>query len=144
MTDNRTPRSQAQDIDQHVRARLRERRIMLGLTQQQMAALIGVTYQQAQKYEKGTNRVSAGRLHQLAQALGVPVGYFYDGLAATAAAVVASPQQRRMLELTRHFMAIADRRHQEAICTLGRSLANHDLGDDLDLDPASEDQATVA
>src|SRR5215208_2529742 len=73
MTDNRTPRNQAQDIEQHVGARLRERRIMLGLTQQQMAALIGVTYQQTHKYETGLNRISAGRLYQLAQALGVPI-----------------------------------------------------------------------
>jgi DNA-binding XRE family transcriptional regulator len=51
-----------QDIDRHVGARVRERRIMLGLTQQQLADLIGVTYQQAHKYERGINRVSAGRL----------------------------------------------------------------------------------
>ena len=49
-----------------------------------------------------------------------------------------------MLELTRNFMAISDRRQQEAICNLARSLVNRDLGDDLDLDPAIEDQATAA
>ena len=54
-----TRRPRAQDIDKHVGARMRERRIMLGLTQQQMAELIGVTYQQAHKYEKGINRVAA-------------------------------------------------------------------------------------
>ena len=53
------PRPRAQDIDRHVGARMRERRIMLGLTQQQMADLIGVTYQQAHKYEKGINRIAA-------------------------------------------------------------------------------------
>ena len=53
---------------------------MLGLTQQQMAELIGVTYQQAHKYEKGINRVAAGRLCGIAGALGVEVGYFYEGL----------------------------------------------------------------
>src|SRR5215472_11487722 len=53
--------SRTQDIDRHVGARIRERRIMLGLTQQQLADLIGVTYQQAHKYERGINRVSAGR-----------------------------------------------------------------------------------
>jgi transcriptional regulator with XRE-family HTH domain len=57
---------------------MRERRIMLGLTQQQMAELIGVTYQQAHKYEKGINRVAAGRLYSIAQTLGVEVGYFYE------------------------------------------------------------------
>jgi transcriptional regulator with XRE-family HTH domain len=58
---------------------MRERRIMLGLTQQQMAELIGVTYQQAHKYEKGINRVTAGRLYHIARALCVEVGYFFEG-----------------------------------------------------------------
>src|SRR6188472_3056756 len=106
-------RARAQDIDRIVGARMRERRIMLGLTQQQMADLIGVTYQQAHKYEKGINRIAAGRLSSIAKALGVPVGYFFDGLTTTPGAVKASPQQRLMLELTRNFMAISDRRQQE-------------------------------
>src|SRR5271167_3595486 len=72
--------SRTQDIDRHVGARVRERRIMLGLTQQQLADLIGVTYQQAHKYERGINRVSAGRLYEIAQVLSVPIGYFFDGL----------------------------------------------------------------
>ncbi len=68
----RPGRSRAQDIDRHVGGRMRERRIMLGLTQQEMAELIGVTYQQAHKYEKGINRIAAGRLHHIARAL-VPI-----------------------------------------------------------------------
>ena len=144
MIGSMTPRSRAQDVDRHVGARMRERRILLGLTQQQLAELIGVTYQQTHKYETGINRIAAGRLYQLAQALGVEVGYFYDGLTTTPGAVKASPQQRLMLELTRNFMALSDRRQQEAICNLARSLANHDLGDALALDTATEDQATAA
>ena len=54
---------------------MRARRILLGLTQQQIAELVGVTYQQAHKYEKGINRVSAGRLYTIARALGVQVSY---------------------------------------------------------------------
>ena len=115
---------------------------MLGLTQQEMAELIGVTYQQAHKYEKGINRIAAGRLSTIAQALGVQVGYFFDGLTSTPGTIKATPQQRLMLELARNFMAIADRRQQEAICNLARSLANRDLGNDLDT--ATEDQATAA
>ena len=57
-------RSRAQDTDRYVGARMRERRIMLGLTQQELAELIGVTYQQAHKYEKGINRIAAGRLER--------------------------------------------------------------------------------
>ena len=142
MTDSRASAKQVQDVDRYVGARLRERRILLGLTQQELAELIGVTYQQAHKYEKGINRIAAGRLSSLAQALGVPVGYFYDGLTSSPGAGKATPQQRLMLELTRNFMALPSRKHQEAICILARSLANRDLGDDLDT--AAEDQATAA
>jgi len=67
-------------IDDHVGARIRERRIMLGLTQQQLAEMIGVTYQQAHKYERGINRVSAGRLFEIARALSAPISYFYEGI----------------------------------------------------------------
>jgi DNA-binding XRE family transcriptional regulator len=67
-------------IDNHVGGRIRERRIMLGLTQQQLAEMIGVTYQQAHKYERGINRVSAGRLFEIARALSAPITYFYEGL----------------------------------------------------------------
>jgi DNA-binding XRE family transcriptional regulator len=59
---SRRSTGRTQDVDRHVGARVRERRIMLGLTQQQLADLIGVTYQQAHKYERGINRISAGRL----------------------------------------------------------------------------------
>jgi transcriptional regulator with XRE-family HTH domain len=142
MIGRKASSKRVQDVDRHVGARMRERRIMLGLTQQELAELIGVTYQQAHKYETGTNRISVGRLYQLAQALGVEVGYFYDGVASTPGAVEATPQQRLMLELARNFMAISDRRQQEAICILARSLANPDLGDALDT--TAEDQAIAA
>src|SRR5215218_765927 len=77
---NETPRPRAQDIDRYVGARMRERRIMLGLTQQQLADLIGVTYQQAHKYEKGINRIAAGRLSSIARTLGVDVNWFFEGM----------------------------------------------------------------
>lgn len=68
------------NIDEHLGKRLRRRRRMIGLTQQQLAGAVGVRFQQVQKYECGANRISAARLWQLAEALEVPVGYFYDGL----------------------------------------------------------------
>ena len=71
----------AADIDLHLGRRLRRRRRLLGLTQQQLAVQVGVRFQQIQKYECGANRISAARLWQLSEALEVPVGYFYDGLA---------------------------------------------------------------
>ncbi len=71
----------ANDIDLHLGMRLRRRRRLLGLTQQQLAISVGVRFQQIQKYECGANRISAARLWQLSQALEVPVTYFFDGLA---------------------------------------------------------------
>ncbi len=68
------------DIDVHLGKRLRRRRRLLGLTQQQLAGSCGVRFQQIQKYECGANRISAARLWQLSEALEVPVGYFFDGL----------------------------------------------------------------
>src|SRR6476661_7543819 len=117
------PRPRAQDIDRYVGARMRERRIMLGLTQQQMAELIGVTYQQAHKYEKGINRIAAGRLFTIAQALGVEVGYFFDGMDGERS-FKPTPQQRMLLELARNFIGMPSRKHQEALCSLARALSN--------------------
>jgi transcriptional regulator with XRE-family HTH domain len=71
----------ATDIDLHLGRRLRRRRRLLGLTQQQLALQVGIRFQQIQKYECGANRISAARLWQLAEALESPVNYFYDGLA---------------------------------------------------------------
>jgi transcriptional regulator with XRE-family HTH domain len=100
---------------------VRERRLVLGLTQQQLATLVGITYQQAHKYETGANRISAGRLHAIAHALGVEPGYFYEGLG-PAAPTRPTPRQRQMLELVRSFVALP-RRQQEALCGLARALA---------------------
>ena len=114
--------SRTQDIDRHVGNRVRERRIMLGLTQQQLADLIGVTYQQAHKYERAINRVSAGRLFEIAQVLSVPVSYFFDGLAEDHERTI-TPRERMCLELSRNFAQIPNERHQEALSQLARALA---------------------
>ena len=105
----------------------------LGLTQQGLAELIGVTYQQAHKYEKGVNRIAGGRLYTIAQALGVEVGFFYDGIGAEPGAFAPTAQQRRLLELSRSFSSINSRRRQEALCSLARALAGSGLQDDLKL-----------
>ena len=119
---SRRSTGRTQDIDRHVGARVRERRIMLGLTQQQLADLIGVTYQQAHKYERGINRVSAGRLYEIAQVLSVPIGYFFDGIDGEGTRSV-SPRERMCLELARNFTQIPNERHQEALSQLARVLA---------------------
>ncbi len=68
------------EIDRHLGKRLRQRRRMLGQTQQQIAEAVGVRFQQIQKYECGANRISAARLWLLAKALGAPVGSFFEGM----------------------------------------------------------------
>lgn len=113
----------ATDGDRHVGQRIRERRIMLGLSQQQMADLIGVTYQQAHKYERGINRISAGRLYEIAQVLNVSVNYFYEGLGETQKTAPLNDRQRMCLEMARNFSAIDDQRHQEALSYMARVLA---------------------
>jgi transcriptional regulator with XRE-family HTH domain len=125
--EERVGRARPQEIDRHVAARMRERRIMLGLTQHRVADLIGVTYQQAHKYEKGINRVAAGRLYIIAQALGVDVSYFYEG-AQTPDHRVPSPQQRLALDLARNYLNIPVPEHQKAIVALTRALAGQERG----------------
>jgi len=93
-----------------------------GLTQQQLADLIGVTYQQAHKYERGINRVSAGRLFQIARALGVPVGTFFEGIEGPQSKI-QSARERMCLELAKNFSQIPNERYQEALSQLARALA---------------------
>jgi transcriptional regulator with XRE-family HTH domain len=69
-------------VDLHVGKQLRQRRWLLGMTQQQLAQLVGIRFQQVQKYESGANRISASRLWDLARALNTPVPYFFEGLEA--------------------------------------------------------------
>lgn len=67
-------------VDVHVGKRIRHRRWMIGMTQQQLADKVGIKFQQIQKYETGANRVSASRLWDIAQAMGVPVSFCFEGL----------------------------------------------------------------
>ncbi len=109
--------------DRHVGNRILERRMTLGLSLQQLAALIGVTYQQAHKYERGMNRITAGRLYDISHALGVPVSWFFEGLGGDAKLPEVSPRLRMSLELARNFAAISNEKHQEALSQMARALA---------------------
>ncbi len=115
--------ARASIADHHAGARIRERRVMLGLSQQQLAQMIGVTYQQAHKYERGLNRISAGRLYEIALVLNVPVSWFFEGLDTATPATELSHRQRMCLELARNFAAIDNQKHQEALSQMARALA---------------------
>ncbi len=118
----------ADDIDLHLGKRLRRRRRLLGLTQQQLAASAGVRFQQIQKYECGANRISASRLWSLAQALEAPVSYFYDGLSGPAQDD-AEPEERKgevlarkeTLDLIRAYYRL-DARPRRRLLDLAKSL----------------------
>lgn len=121
----RVRHSRAQDVDRYVGKRMRERRIRLGMTQQQLAELIGVTYQQAHKYEKGINRIASGRLYTIGQALGVEVGYFFEGFKG-GSTFQTTTQQRMQLEMARNFVGVTKPKHRRALLALCRALNETD------------------
>jgi len=102
-------------VDVHVGARIRTRRLLLGMNQETLANALGLTFQQVQKYEGGANRVSASRLAEVAEVLGVPIAYFFNDLdLADDPAAVEEAELREMLqrpdviELIRRYYAIAN------------------------------------
>ena len=119
---------QADSIDKHVGTRLRVRRMMLGMTQTDIGAAIGVTFQQVQHYEKGVHRIGAGRLHQLAGIFGVPVTYFFDGTSAEACPPTEDPMAflatSAGLRLAMAFARITDRELRRRIVHLVEELAS--------------------
>jgi transcriptional regulator with XRE-family HTH domain len=74
------PKKQASPIDVQVGTRVRLRRMLIGMSQEKLGEMLGLTFQQVQKYEKRVNRIGAGRLFQVAHILGVPIDYFYEGV----------------------------------------------------------------
>jgi len=99
-------------VDVHVGKRVRHRRWMVGMTQQQLAEKVGIKFQQIQKYETGMNRVSASRLWDISDALGVSVSFFFDGLEKGESVKSDSPvdimADKEALELLRSYYAIPE------------------------------------
>ena len=111
-------------VDKIIGIKIHELRISMGLSRQQLAAKIGVTHQQLQKYEKGTNRISAGRLMAISKALGKTASFFFDNVAEGHEAL-PSQHQRMCIEVSRNFMKIRNPMHQNAINLLVRTLAEN-------------------
>src|ERR1700754_2159366 len=78
----RVAKKQANPVDMQVGNRVRIRRMLIGMSQERLGELLGLTFQQVQKYEKGVNRIGAGRLFDVSRILGVPIDYFYEGVGA--------------------------------------------------------------
>ena len=136
--DAEAPNSKrANSIDAHIGTRVRTRRMLIGMSQERLGELLKVTFQQIQKYERGTNRVSASRLFQLAKVLGVPIDYFYEALIETLdakipgfaetnddeASMLTFLSTREGIELNRAFQRITDPAKRRAVVDLVRSMA---------------------
>ena len=97
-------------VDLHVGKRIRHRRWMVGMTQQQLADKVGIKFQQIQKYETGMNRVSASRLWDIAETLGVTISFFFEGLAAGTVPAVGTDimADKEAMDLVRSYYAIPE------------------------------------
>ena len=115
-------------IDQHVGQRVRAQRLLKGMSQQALASALGLTFQQVQKYEGGANRVSASRLSQIAEVLGVPISYFFSDLNLGDADEGEAEMRERMqrpeaIELIRAFYAIPDQRVRHQFLDMVKTVA---------------------
>lgn len=132
------------EVDQNVGQRLRTRRIEIGLSQKQLAAKIGVSFQQLQKYENGFNRISASRLFLVAQVMEVPIVYFFSDVQGAEKVIGKSPyslaekrsiytpqktpraSQRENLELSRCYFSIQEKTTRQRLLAIMRSLASNE------------------
>lgn len=135
----RTPQGNPNPVDVHVGGRIRLRRTLLGMSQERLGEALGLTFQQVQKYERGTNRVGASRLWDLSRVLDVPVSFFYEdmtedvagssprliaGLEEEPEAIEADPlTKRETLELVRAYYRIQDATVRKRVFDLAKALA---------------------
>jgi transcriptional regulator with XRE-family HTH domain len=121
-------------VDRHVGSRVRMRRMMMGMSQEKLGDAIGLTFQQVQKYEKGTNRIGASRLQQISQTLQVPVAFFFEGSPTAPGSAVGTeaPSPSYVsdflassdgLALTKAFMQIKDTKLRRRIVELVEGIA---------------------
>jgi transcriptional regulator with XRE-family HTH domain len=121
----------ASSVDVHVGRRVRMRRVMLGMSQGKLANGLGVTFQQVQKYEKGTNRISASRLHHISHILQVPEEFFFEAATGVKSEAVETPAYVMAflatnigLNLVKAFMQIRDEKLRQSIIILVERIAD--------------------
>ncbi|MCG8493535.1 MAG: helix-turn-helix domain-containing protein [Sneathiellales bacterium] len=131
----------ANKINMHVGSRLRKRRAALGLTQTQLAEALGISYQQVQKYETGSNRITAGRLFVIANLLEVDVSFFFNEIdpMMSSSSLGHGGEHRAAIELVNNFNRIENHQIKTSVCGLVRTLA--DPKEFLDHSLALEDSA---
>ena len=124
-------------IDVHVGKQVRLRRLLLGMSQTELAAAVGLTFQQVQKYEQGTNRISAGRLYDLAKVLGVSIDSFFEGIqpqfsegqsADFPLSDAGFPTTREILQVVRNYNRIQDAAARKLVYDLVQGLGKQDEG----------------
>ena len=128
------PKKQANPIDLQVGNRVRIRRMLIGMSQERLGDLLGLTFQQVQKYEKGVNRIGAGRLYEVSRILNVPIDFFYQGVASEpgAPAAEAAPPVLEFvssgegLQLSLAFMKIKDAKVRKRVLDLVKSLSEEE------------------
>ena len=118
----------AGEVDRLVGDRIRRRRILMGLTQDQLGEALGISYQQVQKYETGANRVSAGRLYLIASRLEVSPGWFFDPIKSYASSSDFDDlgSSRQLMDFVRSFSKIEDERLKAVLISLVRAMADTD------------------
>lgn len=126
-----------QAVDRHVARRMRERRLLVGLSGYEVAKRLGMPPQQVHRYERALNRITAGLLHQFARELAVDVGYFFKGLEESDSDEQGRPRTRT-LELVRHFMSVRSVRQKEALVALSRAMAQQSAPNPMAADDASK------
>jgi len=134
--EKRVPKKQANPIDVQVGNRVRIRRMLIGMSQERLGDLLGLTFQQVQKYEKGVNRIGAGRLFEMARILNVPVDFFYEGVNSAprpggdaegeGAPVMEFISSGEGLQLSLAFMKIKDAKVRKRVLDLVKSLAEEE------------------
>jgi len=118
----------ASEVDRLVGDRIRRRRILMGLTQDQLGESLGISYQQIQKYETGANRVSAGRLYLIGERLEVAPGWFFDPAKSDASSddFEEIGSSRLLMEFVRSFARIQDERVKSVLVALVKAMADED------------------
>lgn len=131
MTDLENTTLSASEVDRLVGDRIRRRRILMGLTQDQLGESLGISYQQIQKYETGANRVSAGRLYLIAARLEVSPGWFFDPVKSDASSDDFDElgSSRLLMEFVRSFARIKDERLKTVLVSLVRAMADEEDSD---------------